>query len=155
MRALLNDRANLKQNAQQLISALLTAYNELLMNGVASRSIQPSTVAFREDLKQAMFTDIRRASMYGEEPDRMTPVSLPYSILGDHDFDYIKSSCNEWDKWAVGVMILEILVGSNLCTWCSRWVMFKQLFDEIAMWLDEETAKLLNYLCWSNPEYSC
>jgi hypothetical protein len=39
LRALLNDRANLKQNAQQLIAALLTAYHEHVMNGVANRSV--------------------------------------------------------------------------------------------------------------------
>ena len=39
LRALLNDRANLKQNAQQLIAALLNAYHEHVMNGVANRSV--------------------------------------------------------------------------------------------------------------------
>jgi hypothetical protein len=98
------------------------------MNDMANRGVQPSTVAFREDLKYAMFTDIRRSCIFGEEADRVTPVSMPYSILGDHEFNYIKSSCNEWDKWAVGAMIFEIIVGTNLCTGCTCWELFKNLF---------------------------
>jgi Ran GTPase-activating protein (RanGAP) involved in mRNA processing and transport len=69
-RTLLNDRANLKGIAQQLIAVLLRSHQELMLNDMANRGIEPKTVAIRHDLKAAMFTELRKVCALKEETDR-------------------------------------------------------------------------------------
>ena len=76
---------------------------------------------------------------------------MPYTIMGDHEFNFLTPSSTDWDKWAIGAMILEILVDSHLLTWCTNWRRFKDLFDAVHEEFDYETMRVIDHLCFSSP----
>ena len=78
------------------------------------RSIQPQHIRVSEDLKFAMFTDLRRVRESYTETDDFDVCKPPYSALNTPQFMGLASTCVERDLWSIGAILLEILVGSRI-----------------------------------------
>jgi hypothetical protein len=76
---------------------------------------------------------------------------MPYTIMGDREFNFLTPSSTDWDKWAIGAMLLEILVGSHLLTWCTNWRRFHDLWQAVREEFDYETMRVIDHLCFSSP----
>jgi hypothetical protein len=110
------------------------------------RGIQPSMVFISVDAKEINFTDI--TSMTSENSDVVHKVksSFPYSALHELDKDDDYASDRFLDMWSIGVIILEIICGSDivLATGCFKHV--RLLLDECTEHIDSSTHYLLDQL---------
>jgi len=71
---------------------------------------------------------------------------MPYSCVGQPDFLLQANSAQEWDLWGIGIIILEILVGTHLVSSASTCYDIRNLMTACEEWLDPQTGGLLNEL---------
>ena len=89
-------------------------YAELKKAGVIAKTLAPNTIFVDQFCDKMTLTDIS-ALAYHKEPVYYFPqVFMPYNNqkLGVNPFTMLTSP--DWDLWSIGMMSLEIIVGSEL-----------------------------------------
>ena len=99
---------------QELVKLLLEAYMELEQSDVRIRSIQPSNTFVSKNYGKVTFADISGSCQRNTTASREVGVRAPYSSIGFINFRSIPDSSPFWDRWSIGIMILEIIVGSDI-----------------------------------------
>lgn len=62
LRSVIGDRRCMEEHGQAIIKGLLQAFFGLQQGGIVCRNIQPSTIRYRKDDWDPMFSDTRRCS---------------------------------------------------------------------------------------------
>ena len=97
-----------------LIQQLILMYAELKRAGVIARTLAPTTIYVDQLCEQMILIDIT-ALAYHSEPVLFFPeVIMPYNNqkLGVNQFTRLDSP--DWDLWSIGMISLEIIVGTEL-----------------------------------------
>jgi len=103
-------------------------------------------VYFSVDFSRVMFTDIRALSKYDENQGLGNHTEFPYSSEGLRSFYFLSKAAPERDFYSVGVIFLEILVGTKLLINASDFPLLKDLVKAIEKAVQKQTRQLLNYM---------
>ena len=115
------------------------------------RNISPMTVYFDNCLSLAMFGDIRRIAR-AETCDKLySHMPVPYTSDHFNCLHWMDKDSHGRDYWSVGVVLLEILVGTKLVVNCRSFAEVKDLYTGIRDFIDEKTQHLLCWLLWGEP----
>jgi hypothetical protein len=93
---------------------LLKANIELKKSNLVLRTIQPSSTFFSKEFDQVMFADLSASCQYKSKQTREVGTSRPYSSIDFFEFKDEHNSSGFWDRWSIGIMILEIIIGTDL-----------------------------------------
>ena len=89
-------------------------YAELIKAGVIARTLAPTTIFVDQYCDQMTLTDIS-ALAFRQEPVFYYPkVVMPYNNQKLKINPYTRLDSPDWDLWSIGVMSLEIIVGTDL-----------------------------------------
>ena len=103
-----------EENLQQIVKGLLNAVKELGEKKINVRKIKPENVFFSEDFEEIMFTDTTMLTCKDEDNNQDYIIDMPYNSLAYKELNYISSVCHKRDLWAIGIILLEIFVGSDI-----------------------------------------
>jgi serine/threonine protein kinase len=129
---------------QELVKLLLEAYMELEKSDVRIRSIQPSNTFVSNNYDKVTFADISASCQRNTTASREVGVIEPYSSIGFINFRSIPDSSPFWDRWSIGIMILEIIIGSDLLIENSTFKYLKEFWLDCYEYLDSDTFDFLN-----------
>ena len=110
------------------------------------------TVYFDTELTEAMFGDIRRIGKAERETKDYSHMPIPYTSDHFKNWHWMDRDSLLRDNWSIGVMILEILVGTKIIVNSRTYVDFRCLYLAIKDFIHEKTQHLLNYLLFLGPE---
>ena len=79
--------------------------------------------------------------MEGITLDKTGAAGMPYSILSCNKYKVFACNCIIWDKWAVGVMLLEIIVGSDIISSMDEWDKFEVFYRDVIDWIDDNISR--------------
>jgi len=145
LRELLNDQARLIAHGNQVVSSLITAYLAAEEQGLVMRSIQPATVYFDRTLDHAMFVDLRSTCQVGDDVDFQGESHAPYCSERFFSRDWLKNSETERDMWSIGVLLLEILLGTKLVLAHEGFLNIKDLLETFEKCFDPQTLGILKW----------
>ena len=104
------------------------------------RGVQPSTIYISYDAKQVNFVDLLSMTGWFNEPKHRIRSSQPYSFadeLGGHKF---AKSTPLLDMHSLGVLILEIIAGTEVVITCREREDVDELVTECEEYIDKDTA---------------
>jgi hypothetical protein len=136
-----------------LIKLLLDAYIELEKSDVRLRSIQPSSTFYSTKLDKVVFSDISASCQRNSTASRKVEVRAPYSSIGFFQFNTKPSSSPFWDRWSIGIMILEIIVGTDLLLEHTTYSELEKFLADCMDYLDVETFEFLNCMLFSKVNF--
>ena len=99
-----------------------------------------------------MFGDIRRVGKAGKEAKDYSHMPAPYTSDFFKNWHWMDRDSLLRDNWSVGVMILEVLVGTKIVVNCRTYVDFRCMYLAIQDFIHEKTQHLLNWLLFLGPE---
>ena len=101
-------------HGHRLIQQLILMYAELKKAQVTARTFTPTTIFVDEFCEQMTFNDVT-ALAYHHEPVLYFPEArMPYNNRKLNENPLTKAWSNEWDLWSIGMIALEIIVGTEL-----------------------------------------
>ena len=98
----------------KIINQLLQSYLELKKLMATLSTIQPKNIFMSEDLKLLLHLGIQNVTFHGKSRASYPDVCMPYSNRSLPEYALQKAWSLEWDLWSIGVVILEVLVGSEI-----------------------------------------
>ena len=137
---------------QELVKLLLEAYMELEKSDVRIRSIQPSNTFVSKNYDKVTFADISASCQRNTTASREVGVHEPYSSIGFYYFSTIASSSPFWDRWSIGIMILEIIVGTDLLLEQTTYGELEKFLLNCKDYFDVDTFEFLNCMLFSVSE---
>ena len=117
------------------------------------RTIQPSSTFFSDDFSFVVFTDLSAHCQMRSKQTRDVGIHAPYSSIGFLDLKDISSSSGFWDRWSIGIMILEIIIGTDLLLDHCTFFQVKELLENCRTYIDEETYNFLACMMFSDGYY--
>jgi hypothetical protein len=104
------------------------------------------------DFKKIIFTNMNLLVRFYEHDDRECHVPRPYNSVSFHGLQHLLRVDPVRDHWAIGMIILELLVGSEFfkCKVSYNWV--KQIYDAVKPILDQSFQDVLQFLCYHTIE---
>ena len=150
LRAVLNDRALVLKRGQQLFKSLILAVQGLQDRELLIRNIAPTYIRVSEDCSQVVFSNLARASTFEQETDLRSNIYAPYSSDRFSGHNRYSVDNRYRDFWCVGLILLEVLVGSELVLGINSCDDLNNLYLRIASYLDPETSKILTHLLFLN-----
>ena len=126
-----------------LIQQLILMYAELKRAGVIARTLAPTTIFVDQLCESMIMTDITALAYHQEPVYYFPPVVMPYnnSKLGVNPFTMLTSP--DWDLWSIGMMSLEIIVGSELVLQLTTQEDVESLVQDIRPFIPTSTHLLL------------
>ena len=82
--------------------------------GVIARTLSPTSIFVDQFCDQMTLTDISALAFHEEPVYYFPPVVMPYNNQKLKVNPYTRLTSPDWDLWSIGVMSLEIIVGSDL-----------------------------------------
>ena len=76
-------------------------------------------------------------------------ISPPYSASMLGPFRNIDKTDPIFDRWSIGVVILEIIAGKALVHSAYNYIRMLELVEQCSKYLDKETVDLLNFMLFS------
>ena len=150
LRAMLHQRELMQQRAPVLIRALLFAYLEVSKaHKLTLRTLTPSTVMLDRSFSQVIFADISELCQQddGTQPSTLPP--LPYSAMLLPAYRKSPRSHTIFDRWSVGVIMLEILLGTGAVMTIHSFAAAEELIQLSRKFLDKQTVAVLHYLLFA------
>ena len=118
-------------------------YTELKRAGVIARTLSPTTIFVDQLCESMIMTDITALAYHHEPVYYFPPVVMPYnnSKLGVNTFTRLTSP--DWDLWSIGMISLEIIVGSELVLLLTTQEDVESLITDIRPFIPTPTHLLL------------
>ena len=146
LRTVIGDRGVMIQHGHKIVKALLKGLLQLDSDKIYVRAIQPTTTLLSGGMDQVMFCDIKSACVLGGYAEKKVNVSMPYNISKDRRYLAISPDSAFWDHWSVGVMILEILLGSDIVLAAQTKENLEKIVEDFGDYLEFKIMRLLNAL---------
>ena len=143
LRKMLANRGTMASRGARLVQQLILMYAEFKRAKVTARTLAPESIYVDERCEQLTPTDLT-ALAYHHEPVLYFPeVKLPYNNqkLGVNWMTRLDSP--DWDLWSVGVICLEIIVGSELVLLLKTYEDVEVLLADIRAFVPMATHNLL------------
>ena len=134
--------------------ALFNAARELREKQLVVRKIQPSTVMFSSDFGKVIFADLKYLIQNGEEDECELPLNFPYNSCPFYDLVHLPAACHERDLWAIGMLILEIFVGTEFLQHGLEYNWVKCVWNASKHYIEEPLRDLLEWLLYGTKEIS-
>jgi hypothetical protein len=125
---------------------LLKGLGQLRSAGIAVRGINPSTISIANNLEHIMFADITTTCSTTIESKHRYVRYPPYSARLMPEFADVDSECPFWDQWSVGVVILEILVGTDLVLAADSFSKVLKLYEDCLEFIEDSYGIMLEKL---------
>ena len=113
LRSIIGNRPLMEIKGGAIAVLLIEGLTEIEQQQVCLRSINPSSVTISNDLKRLIFRDTHNICIQGSEEPAQDSGAAPYSNYEYFEKLDISRSDAHHDTWAVGVVLLEIIVGSE------------------------------------------
>ena len=110
------------------------------------RGLQPSTIYISEDATRAHFVDLLSMTSYSPNPKNRIRSCYPYSCYEDWLGEDWVLSAPLLDMHSLGVIILEVIAGTEVILSCRGADTVVQLIKECEEHIDKDTIKLLDRL---------
>ena len=82
------------------------------------RGLQPSMIFVSEDATQVQFADILSMASWDSEPKHQIRSTQPYSAVKDLSDKGVALNCPTLDMHSLGVILLEIIAGTDVVLSC-------------------------------------
>ena len=100
-----------------------------------------------------MFADLSASCQYKSKQTREVGTSRPYSSIDFFEFKDEHNSSGFWDRWSIGIMILEIIIGTDLLLDQTTFSQLQKLLKRCREYIDEETYEFLGCMLFSEGHY--
>lgn len=110
------------------------------------RDIEPATIALSESYDAMNFIGLSSLAVREKPRDVLPHLHLPYCPARLHVFKRIGSKNFTLDNWSIGMVLLEILVGTEIVIMIKGTDCVEDILDILERYLDWGTLKLLEYL---------
>lgn len=127
-----------------IFAALLDALEELKKHKIVIRGIHPSNIVFSEDYSLVMFARVENACIELEKDEVKNQQPSPYNTDADFFLEEYPLTHHHRDVFAVGLLLLEILVGPEVLAVNQRDVDLCDLWKMIQVYLDKKTKALIS-----------
>ena len=101
-------------HGHRLIQQLILMYAELKKAHVTARTLAPETIFVDDQCEQMTFNDVTALAWHHEQVLYFPEASMPYSNRKLNENPLTRAWSNDWDLWSIGMIALEIVVGSEL-----------------------------------------
>ena len=146
LREIIGRRIAMQTQGHVIILHLLRVLIKLRSAEVAVRGINPSTISFSNNLEHIMVADITTICSITSEPKHRYIRYPPYSARLMPEFADIDSDSPIWDQWSVGVVILEILVGTDLVLAANSYPKMLNLYNDCLEFIEDSYGLMLEKL---------
>ena len=146
LRTIIGNRAKMEKHGQKIVIRLIEALKELVDDDFFIRRIQPHSIRLDENFKNLVFCDLRNAITRGELGTCTYGFFEPYNCSLEYELSRDKKDDVVWDMYAIGAVILEIIVGTEIIIMIKSYADMKKLVNLCANYIDEETVKVLKSL---------
>jgi serine/threonine protein kinase len=136
----------MRKHGQALICCLIKGLQELKGLGVVLRNIQPKNIFVSTDCAKLVFNNILSACSASEQLEQARDSCPPYSNTFFRSFREVPVYDHIWDNWSVGIIILEILAGTEVVTPINSFNSAEKALTDCEPYLDKATFKLLLFL---------
>jgi hypothetical protein len=124
-------------HGSKIIKLLLMGLIELKDFGVKVYNIEPSSIYLNDDYSKLIFADVKHMASKEEKKCPVITTKPPYSGL----FGLLKER-EQWesharDMYSIGVVILEIIVGTEMAIMTKRPLGLIKLLSDLTDYLDE------------------
>jgi hypothetical protein len=110
------------------------------------QNIQPSTVSVDKEISRLMFNCLRTTNKEDIKEEHAKDLHPPYKYqITDHSL-YSRVASSHKDYYSVGIIILEILVGTDIVIPATTEVHLEKMYQDCCAYLDSNTQGLLSYL---------
>ncbi len=127
----------------------MNCLKDLESNNIIVRSIQPETIYISYDLKNMMFSDIFQATTMDTPLHNPLLGGMPYLVQLQHEFKNDLEHHFSWDRISVGIIILELVIGSKLVIKNKEYWKLEAQYLQICSCIDEKLAKLIGDLSFN------
>ena len=106
------------------------------------------------DYKKVVFTNMDLLGRFFEKDDRECHVPSPYNSVRFYGLRHLPRVDPLRDNWAIGMVILELLVGSNFFKFKVNYNWVKGIYDAVKPILNKNFQNVLEFLCFhtiANP----
>ena len=107
------------------------------------RNIQPSTICFSDEDCKVIFSDVSRMCKEGEMRNRDLDSHAPYNAFSIDEEGCLDNSSYEIDFWSVGIVVFEIIAGTELVIPAVTATEVEVLLQMCEPYMDDETVQLL------------
>ena len=114
LRAVIGNILLMEKQGQKIIVRLLEAVLELERQKFYLRRIQPMSTFLSDDYEKVVFVDLRNALTEGERGSHIEDFHYPYDASFVDEFSNDNKDSSIWDYYSVGMIVLEILVGTEI-----------------------------------------
>ena len=101
-------------HGHRLIQQLILMYAELKKAHVAARTLAPETIFVDDQCEQMTFNDVTALAWHNEPVLYFPEAKMPYNNRMLNENPLTRAWSNDWDLWSIGMIALEIVVGSEL-----------------------------------------
>ena len=133
---------------------LLQGYDQVRANDLFLRAIDPHFITFSNHLDGLVYASITTACSCSIKSGYQFQSYAPYSARQMEEFSYLPQRCDFWDRWAIGVVILEILVGTELVLVATSYEKVEQLLEHCEEWLDPVMLEIVQALMFDQESPS-
>lgn len=153
LRSYLDDRQKVDDYADVLVSCLLDGLLKLQEKEWVTRCMWPSVINVLEDQATVQFTDLTLMCDVDTVDNWWTDSPIPYSLYFNKQRRTTEVSLEVSDWFAVGVILLEILVGSKIVLSLNVDVEVYSLHTAIQGFIDKETWRVIEALLYGKTTY--
>jgi|APSaa5957512535_1039671.scaffolds.fasta_scaffold08534_3 serine/threonine protein kinase len=104
----------MEKDGFKLIKLLLEGLQELIKYDLTFRNICPTNIYITDDFEHLVFNDACHACKVNGDKDPCYFSYPPYNPSRYPEFKKFNYSSRIYDKWAIGIIILEILLGTKI-----------------------------------------
>ena len=143
LRSIIGNRSIMQERGKGIIILLIKALTELEQANVTHRSINPNNIQLPQDLSNIVLADLSNMVDAGGEVDYEQGAEAPYCSMGFMEHRHLEKSDAHWDTWSVGVIILEILMGTEFVLLANNHQKLLSALQMSAEYLDRALYELL------------
>jgi hypothetical protein len=103
---------------------------------------------FTADFKKCMFANMSNVQRFNEPEETECSGPYPYNSKGNHLLQFVPKVHHHRDLFSIGMILLELLVGSDFFKFKTHTNWTKRLFNAVKPYLDAPFQSLLDYLCF-------
>ena len=121
-------------------------YAELKTAKVTARTLTPTTIFVDTACEKMTFTDITALAYHGEPVFGHPVLRMPYNNQFLDVNPLTRLTSPDWDLWSIGIIALEIIVGTELVLLADTYEDVQQLMYDVRAFIPVPTHQLLTEL---------
>ena len=149
LRELIGNRAEMYRIGPKVITNLLKGILVLEKRRMVLQNIQPSTIMISKDGEELHFGDLSHVTKEGHPKDNVEMLHPPYVYDLVERLSFKDYAHSVKDRYSIGIVILEILAGSDLVIMANGEELVAQLLRDLFDYLSPATLGLLQYLIFN------